>query len=186
MVKSKLEEFMDTPESDNLDNLVAESVVRDVQNESDGKAETLCAHVSGKAVPLESVGDEVFSTKILGDGCAVEPEEGRLYSPCDGKVEGVFDTKHAVNLTSDSGAEILLHIGIDTVKLGGKYFKSFVKQGQSVKKGDLLITFDMDGIKRDGYKLTTPMIVCNSGSYKRIRSAVKGKIGAGEKLLELD
>lgn len=186
VVKSKLEEFMDTPESDNLDNLVAESVVRDVQNESEGKAETLCAHVSGKAVPLESVGDEVFSTKILGDGCAVEPEEGRLYSPCDGKVEGIFDTKHAVNLTSDSGAEILLHIGIDTVKLGGKYFKSFVKQGQSVKKGDLLITFDMDGIKRDGYKLTTPMIVCNSGSYKRIRSAVKGKIGAGEKLLELD
>lgn len=88
----------------------------------------LYAHMTGKAVPLEEVGDEVFSAKVLGEGIAIEPAEGRLYAPCDGRVDTVFDTKHAVNIISSDGCEVLLHIGIDTVKLGGSTSNPTLKQ----------------------------------------------------------
>ena len=113
----------------------------------------------------------------------MEPCEGRLYSPCDGKIDSVFDTKHAINIVSEDGAEILLHIGIDTVKLEGKYFEAHVSDGQRVKKGDLLITFDMDKIKEAGYKLTTPMIICNADDYSSFEALAEGKTSAGDKLL---
>ena len=112
--------------------------------------------------------------------------EGKLYAPCDGTIEGVFDTKHAVNMTSDNGCEILLHIGIDTVKLGGQFFTAAVKDGQKVKKGDLLITFDIEGIRNAGYKVTTPMIICNSDDYGRINAAISGTVKAGENILKIN
>ena len=145
----------------------------------------LASYMNGTVILLEKVEDEVFSQKIIGDGIAIEPDVGELYSPCDGKVEMVFDTKHAVNLVSDDGCEILLHIGIDTVKLGGKYFESHVSDGQKIHKGDLLISFKLDSIRSEGYKTTTPLIICNTNDYRLIESVGSGKINVGESLLKL-
>jgi len=144
------------------------------------------AHLSGTVVPVEKVEDEVFSQKILGDGVAIEPSDGKLFAPCDGRVEKIFDSKHAINIVSDNGCEILLHIGIDTVKLGGKYFTVRAKEGQKIKKGELLISFDTKSIRDNGYKLVTPMIICNSDEYENIEILHDGKIDAGTDLIKAE
>lgn len=190
VVKSKLEDFLDTSAAENVDELLGQVTVNEDKNETqaektESKNEVLYSHLNGTVIELEKVEDEVFSAKVLGDGIAVEPVEGKLYAPCDGKVDMVFDTKHAVNLVSQSGCEVLLHIGIDTVKLNGEFFEAHVTDGQEIKKGDLLISFDIDGIKNAGYKITTPMIICNTDDYTSITAAATGSICAGEKLLEL-
>ena len=156
------------------------------KTEDTAKAITLYSHMNGTVVSLENVEDDVFSQKLLGGGIAVEPSDGRLYSPCDGRIESIFDTKHAVNLISDDGAEILLHIGIDTVKLNGKYFEAHVSEGQMVKRGEVLITFDMGEIRRAGYKLTTPMIVCNTDDYSSFEVLGQGNTAAGDTLLKIN
>ena len=194
VVKSNLEDFMQTAAADDLDSVLGEEQpVREekTKTKSEKPAEskkeiTLYSHLNGTVVPIENVEDDVFSQKILGEGIAVEPSEGRLYAPCNGTVDGVFDTKHAVNLVSEDGAEILLHIGIDTVKLDGRYFEAHVEDGQKIKKGDLLITFDMDKIKEAGFKLTTPMIICNTDDYSSFKPLAEGKIKSGDKLLGLN
>ena len=185
VVKSKLEDFMDTELSNNVDALVVGDIDENSEIKSSTKGETLYAHLKGKIIPLTDVEDEAFSQGILGKGIAIEPSVGNLYSPCDGRVESLFDTKHAVNLISENGAEILLHIGIDTVKLNGKYFSTHVKTGDEVKKGQLLINFDMEAIKNNGYKLTTPMVICNSDSYEKITILADGKIKNGDEIIEL-
>ena len=193
VVKSKLEDFLDTAESDNVDALLGGSAqTEEVKDNKSGKTDkgekkaiVLYSHLNGAVVPLEEVEDEAFSSKILGEGVAVEPTEGKLYAPCDGKVEMVFDTKHAINIVSDSGCEILLHIGIDTVKLGGECFEAHVSDGQEIKKGDLLISFDIEGIKKAGYKTTTPMIICNSDDYKSVEAIVSGEVSAKAKIIEI-
>ena len=193
VIKSNLEDFMQSPEADNIS-------ISDVpENESTGSAESkpaenaenaspiiLCSHMNGTIVPLENVEDDVFSQKILGEGIAIEPAEGRLYAPCDGTVESVFDTKHAVNIVSSDGAEILLHIGIDTVQLGGKVFTAHVSDGDKIKKGDLLISFDPDGIKDAGFKITTPMIICNSDDYHSFTPLAQGKTAPGEEIFKIN
>ena len=153
--------------------------------DTNGKTITLYSHMNGTAVKLEDVEDEVFSQKILGEGAAVEPSEGKLYAPCDGKIDSVFDTKHAVNMVSDDGVEILLHIGIDTVKLGGQYFEAHVSDGQEVKKGDLLISFDMDKIKAAGYKVTTPLIIGNTDDYASVEPVAQNSVSAGDIILKI-
>lgn len=145
----------------------------------------LTSHMNGTAVPLDEVEDEAFSQKILGDGAAAEPSEGKLFAPCDGVIGTVFDTKHAVNMVADGGAEILMHIGIDTVKLGGKYFDAHVSDGQQVKRGQLLISFDIEKIRSEGYKLTTPIVICNSSEYSEISVTAHGRISAESKIIEL-
>lgn len=179
--------------SDLLDFMEMENEKPQSENPQNGKPQNekpvnmdLSAYMNGTAIPLSEVEDEVFSQKILGDGVAIKPEEGKLYSPCRGKVEMVFDTKHAINLVSDQGCEILLHIGIDTVKLGGKYFDVHVSDGQEIHKGELLISFDLDGIKGEGYETTTPMIICNTGDYDSVRAVNSGKISVGEKLVKIN
>ena len=135
---------------------------------------------------MEKVEDEAFSQCILGQGVAVEPSEGYLYSPVDGVVEQVFDTKHAIGLLADDGADVLLHIGIDTVKLEGKYFTTRVAQDQRVKKGDLLISFDIDAIKKAGYKVTTPMIIANTDEYSAVKPLLDGgEVSVGTPILEV-
>lgn len=180
VIRSDLEEFMDSPESDNLD-LSADtkpeiSEPEKPAQQGGSKPITLYAHMKGTVVPLEQISDEAFSQKVLGEGIAVEPSEGRLYAPCDGKIEMVFDTRHAVSMVSDDGAEILLHIGIDTVKLGGKFFEAHVSDGQSVRRGDLLVTFDIDGIRQAGYSTVTPMIVCSTESHDSVIPAAAGEV----------
>lgn len=191
VVKSHLEDFLDTDLAKNVDALLADTVsdeqesVKPTAATSQGKGETLYAHLRGTVVPLESVEDEAFASKVLGDGVAIEPTEGKLYAPCDGKVDMVFESKHAINLVSAAGCEILLHVGIDTVRLGGKFFTAHVADGDTVKKGDLLISFDMAGIRKAGYKLTTPMIVCNTDDYTALQTIASGSVKAGDKILEI-
>ncbi|MEE1013820.1 MAG: glucose PTS transporter subunit IIA [Clostridia bacterium] len=187
VVKSNLEDFLDSASSDAIDDILVTGAV--VKEEKTEKAETpataLFAHLCGNVVALENVADEAFSSKVLGEGVAIEPSQGKLYAPCDGKVEMVFDTKHALNLVSSTGCELLLHIGIDTVKLKGEFFEAHVSDGQEVKKGDLLISFDMDGIKKAGYKTTTPMVICNTDDYASVSTVAAGSITAGEKIIEI-
>lgn len=128
-------------------------------------SEELDAPVSGKVVALSEVPDDVFSQGLLGKGIAVVPSEGKLYAPADGKIEMIFDTKHALGMKTNSGAEVLFHIGLDTVQLNGKYFDVKVEPNQEVKKGDLLETFDLDAIKKAGFNPITMMIVTNQNDY---------------------
>lgn len=194
VIKSNLEDFIDSPLSDDIDSIVGtEAETAEVKEEKpQAKAEvsaeakiTLYSHMNGNIVKLEDVEDEVFSQKILGEGVAVEPTEGKLFAPCDGKIDSVFDTKHAVNMVSSEGAEILLHIGIDTVKLGGKFFETHVSDGQEVKKGDLLISFDMENIKAAGYKVTTPLIIGNTDDYAAVETVAEGAVSAGDRVLTI-
>ena len=196
VIKSDLEDFIDSPYSDDPDSIIGTEGASDKteekpqtegaeNTETNGKAITLYSHMNGTAVKLEDVEDEVFSQKILGEGAAVEPSEGKLYAPCDGKIDSVFDTKHAVNMVSSEGVEILLHIGIDTVKLGGQYFEAHVSDGQEVKKGDLLISFDMDKIKAAGYKVTTPIIIGNTDDYSSVEPVAQNSVSAGDMILKI-
>lgn len=196
VIKSDLEDFIDSPYSDDPDSIIGTEKASDKieekpqtegaeNKETNGKTITLYSHMNGTAVKLEDVEDEVFSQKILGEGAAVEPSEGKLYAPCDGKIDSVFDTKHAVNMVSDDGVEILLHIGIDTVKLGGQYFEAHVSDGQEVKKGDLLISFDMDKIKAAGYKVTTPLIIGNTDDYASVEPVAQNSVSAGDMILKI-
>ncbi|MGN0695283.1 MAG: glucose PTS transporter subunit IIA [Oscillospiraceae bacterium] len=192
VIKSDLEDFMDTPASDDLDRLLGGVMTNDeaekgASESSSGneKLIALAAHMNGTAVPLSAVEDEAFASGALGDGAAIEPAEGKLYSPCEGIVETLFDTKHAISIRSDGGADILLHIGIDTVHLGGKYFLAHVKDGDRVKTGELLISFDLNGIRNEGYKLTTPLIVCNSDEFEDVSLRAEGSISAGENFLNV-
>lgn len=196
VIKSDLEDFIDSPYSDDPDSIIGTEGASDKteekpqtegaeNTETNGKAITLYSHMNGTAVKLEDVEDEVFSQKILGEGAAVEPSEGKLYAPCDGKIDSVFDTKHAVNMVSSDGVEILLHIGIDTVKLGGQYFEAHVSDGQEVKKGDLLISFDMDKIKAAGYKVTTPIIIGNTDDYASVEPVAQNSVSAGDMILKI-
>ncbi len=190
VIKSHLDDFLETPQSDNLSSIFTDNSSIDTdKNVADGekhkKALSLYAHLNGTIIPLENVDDEAFSTGILGDGAAIEPSDGNLYAPCDGKIDSIFDTKHAVNIISDDGAEILLHIGINTVRLGGKFFKSYVSDGQTVKQGDLLISFDLEKIKDAGYDTTTPIIVCNSDDYSAINVVAQNKVKVGDKIIDI-
>lgn len=151
-----------------------------------GSGEVMNSYMNGTVVPLEQVEDEAFSSGVLGLGIAIEPSEGKLYSPVDGEVENLFDTKHAIGVTTESGAELLMHIGMDTVKLKGKYFTAHVANGDKIKKGDLLISFDIDAIRSEGYKTITPLVVCNSDDYKSIKPLANGEIKKGDKLLEIE
>jgi PTS system, glucose subfamily, IIA component len=115
----------------------------------------------------------------------VLPDEGKVYSPVDGKITVVFPTKHAIGINSNGGAELLIHIGMDTVQLEGKGFTSHVEQDQEVHKGDLLMEFDVDGITNQGYDVTTPIIVTNSKNYNDVKVLAEGQINHGDKIIDL-
>lgn len=188
VIKSALDEFLESPQAAHaaeLANQDASPEPNTPEPSQAGQSQLLHAHMNGKVVPLEQVPDEAFSGKVLGDGCAIEPTDGKLYAPCDGVIDTVFDTCHAVNMRSDQGAELLLHVGIDTVKLGGKYFTAHVQNGQQVKTGDLLLSFDADKIRQAGYQLTTPLIVCNSEDYSKMEPLAYDIIRAGAAFLRL-
>lgn len=145
--------------------------------------DVLCAALSGKVIPLEEVEDEVFNTGTLGQGVAVLPTEGKVVAPCDGVISTIPSTKHAVGILGPADTEILIHVGMDTVKLNGKYFNCKTAEGDSVKKGDVLLEFDMEGIKSAGYSLVTPMVICNSDEYDNIDVAADGETQMGEELI---
>ena len=186
VIKSNLVDFMESPESDNLGTVVAAPVEETpAAPAKEAKAAVLAAHMNGTVLALCKVDDEAFASGAMGDGVAIEPAEGKLFAPADGVIESVFATKHAVGMTTDDGVEVLMHIGIDTVKLGGKYFEAHVAPEQKVKKGDLLVSFDMEAIRAEGYPLTTPMIICNTDDYKSIRILTSGTIQNGTDLMNV-
>ena len=187
VIKSNLVDFMESPESDHLDAPVAPAPAAEVAAApaKEVRSAVLGAHMTGAVVALADVADEAFASGAMGDGIAIEPTVGKLYAPADGVIETVFETKHAVGMTTDGGVELLLHIGIDTVKLGGKHFEAHVAPEQTVKKGDLLVSFDMAAIKAAGYPLTTPMIICNTDDYASINTLATGSVNHDVDLLSV-
>ena len=141
--------------------------------------------VEGKTIPLTQVSDEVFASGVLGKGVAVQPTSGKILAPADATVSMIYPTLHAVGLILDSGIEMMIHIGIDTVKLNGKYFEKHVQDGDHVKKGQLLVSFDMQKIEQAGYDLTTTVVVTNSKNYAAIGSTNKDNVTDNDQLLYL-
>lgn len=137
--------------------------------------EQFFAHAKGRLIPMEEVKDETFASKVLGDGIAVIPESGNVYAPADGTILSVFDTKHAVCFASSCGTEILIHIGVDTVNLKGKFFEAHVQDGDTVKKGQLLISFDKAQIEKAGYDTAIPMIFTDLSDDRRLEVSAPGK-----------
>lgn len=141
--------------------------------------------LAGTAIALEDVPDPTFAEGILGLGAAVEPSEGKVVAPADGTVGTLFDTHHAIGLNLDNGAELLIHIGINTVELNGEGFTAHVSEGDRVKRGQTLITFDKDLIASKGYKTVTPVIVTNPNDYSEIKRTADGNVSSSDVLLEL-
>lgn len=154
------------------------------QNEAK-KDVVLASPLAGKSVPLSEVNDPTFAQEILGKGGAILPAEGKLYAPADGKIITVMDTKHAIGMTSNDGAEILMHVGIDTVQLNGKHFEAKVQNGDSVKKGQLLLEFDVEGIQKEGYDVITSIIISNTPNYSAVTLKKTGDVSVGEEWMEL-
>lgn len=148
--------------------------------------EVLGAPIEGEAVASADVPDPTFAEEMLGKGMAIRPLEGKVFSPVDGEVTMVFDTKHAITVTSSKGAEILIHVGLDTVTLKGSAFTAHVSGGQAVKKGDLLLEFDMEAIKAAGLELISPIIICNSDDYKDIKRFAGKQVKPGDDIMELE
>lgn len=159
-----------------------EEVVTNNKKAEDKKETVICSPFTGKAMELSEVGDGVFSEKMLGNGIAVDPEEGTIMAPFDGTIAAVFDTKHAIGLVSDTGLELLIHIGIDTVQLNGKYYDIKVKNGDQIKKGDVIGAVDLEGIRSEGYRTITPIIVSNTDNYNEFKEKT-GSVTAGEEIL---
>ena len=155
VLKTNLEAFLQTSAADQVSSQVS-------------SGEEIKSPMNGTVIPLSEVPDAVFSSEMLGKGFGVEPSEGKAYAPVDGEVTTVFDTKHAIGLMSKHGVELLIHIGMDTVKLNGKGFDVKVKTGDQVKAGDLLAEFDMDLIKGEGYPVTTAVVVTNTDDCEEI------------------
>lgn len=145
----------------------------------------LVSPLNGKAIPLSEVKDEVFSSGLLGKGVAIEPSIGEVYAPCDGEIKTFFPTGHAIGILGNNGAEVLIHVGMDTVKLEGNGFTPMVKQGEKVKQGQLLLKFDIDKIVKSGYQVTTPIIISNSDAFADIVPMGFGDVKPGSELINL-
>ena len=171
VIKAKLEDYLE-----NAPKTPAAHAAKDT---------VLSACLNGTVVPLADVKDEAFASGALGDGIAIEPTDGELVAPADGEISSTFETHHAVGMTTADGAELLMHIGIDTVKLGGKHFTYLVNEGDKVKKGQPLIRFELEAIKAEGYPVTTPLIVCNTDDYAAVAAKASGTVKQGDALLEL-
>lgn len=155
------------------------------QKEQTAEIKKIESPLAGTVIPLSEVHDEVFASEMMGKGCAVIPEEGKVYAPFDGKVVGLLDSHHAVGMESTDGIEILIHVGMDTVKLNGRCFTIHVEEGEQVKKGQLLLEFDILGIKEAGYEVTTPIVVTNSDEFNDVEMKAEGQVTVGVELLEL-
>lgn len=150
------------------------------------KEEVIMAPVDGEVLPLAKADDEVFASKALGEGVVIEPSSGSVVAPFDGKVVTLFPTKHAIGLVSPNGAEVLIHIGVNTVELNGKYFESFVKQGDEVKAGQPMVTFDPQSIKKAGYSAQVMVLVTNTAAYQNVSVLHEGNTRSKEQLLKLE
>ena len=138
---------------------------KEIEEVANVELEEIFSPLVGEVVSLSELKDEAFASELLGKGVAVKPTKGVITAPSNATVSAIFPTNHAIGLVLDNGVELLIHVGMDTVNLGGKHFESYVKQDDKVQKGDKLISFDIEKIKADGYDVTTPVVVTNTKSY---------------------
>ncbi len=141
--------------------------------------------LQGQVIPMEEVPDDTFAAKVLGDGMAVVPSEGIVYAPFDGWVEKVYDAKHAISISSMDGIELLIHVGIGTEELAGKFYDTFVSDGDQIQRGERLLKFDIAGMKEAGYSTVTPVIVTNSDDYDAIYLEGTGMIDDQDILMKI-
>ena len=185
VIKAKLEDYLENAPKTPAATAAPAPATVPAAPAAAAKDTVLSACLNGTVVPLADVKDEAFASGALGDGIAIEPIDGELVAPADGEISSTFETHHAVGMTTADGAELLMHIGIDTVKLGGKHFTYLVNEGDKVKKGQPLIRFELEAIKAEGYPVTTPLIVCNTDDYAAVAAKASGTVKQGDALLEL-
>jgi len=149
------------------------------------ESEIIYSPLNGGAKALSEVNDPTFAQELMGKGIAIEPSEGKVVSPVKGEVAAIFATKHAIALKSENGAEILIHIGIDTVALEGKHFVSHINQGDNVNIGDLLVEFDIEAIKNEGYDVITSIIITNTDDYSDIKKTDSKRVLEKDMLIEV-
>jgi PTS system beta-glucosides-specific IIC component len=169
-----------TYKPDEAEMKTVDAVVIDTSKVNTATAKKIYAPVKGRVLPITQSADAAHQQEAVGKGVCFMPLGGKIFAPCDGKVGMVFDTKHAVSIVSQDGVEVLIHCGIDTVKLGGKGFTPHVKDDDEVKAGQLILEYDKDIIARAGFNLETQVVVTNSGDYKAITQAKTGDCLAGD------
>lgn len=149
------------------------------------KLEEIYAPVAGKAVAITEVPDPTFAEGLLGNGIAIEPTDGKVYAPCNATVDMMFETGHAVSLVSESGAEILIHVGLETVSLEGKPFTVHVHDGDKVTKGQLMLEVDLEAVRAAGLPTITPVLICNTDAYPTFKTHVGKDVTNDDVVLEL-
>jgi PTS system D-glucosamine-specific IIC component len=183
VIKSNLEDYLASSASDS--DIITGVEIKKTTSEIKNINTTVYSPMNGKVISLKDVNDGVFSEGMLGKGVAIEPNDGKVFAPFDGEVEMVYDTKHAIGLVSKDGVELLIHVGIDTVQLGGRYFDVKVENGTKIHKGDLLMQADLKGIQSSGYPTVTPVIVTNTDDFSSVHPTEKTNSRIGDKIIEI-
>lgn len=153
--------------------------------EKNAKTISLKAVEDGRTIPMDEVNDQTFAQELLGPGIAIVPSNGTVVFPIDGTIATVMDTKHAVCIQGEDGLELIVHAGLDTVELNGKYYQTYKEIGDQVKAGDVLLEFDLEEITKAGYDVTTPIVITNLGDYKITKCLTGQQVKAGEEVIQL-
>ena len=153
--------------------------------EKNAKTISLKAVEDGRTIPMDEVNDQTFAQELLGPGLAIVPSNGTVVSPINGTIATVMDTKHAVCIQGEDGLELIVHAGLDTVELNGKYYQTYKEIGDQVKAGDVLLEFDLEEITKAGYDVTTPIVITNLGDYKITKCLTGQQVKAGEEVIQL-
>ena len=153
--------------------------------EKNAKTISLKAVEDGRTIPMDEVNDQTFAQELLGPGIAIVPSNGTVVSPINGTIATVMDTKHAVCIQGEDGLELIVHAGLDTVELNGKYYQTYKEIGDQVKAGDVLLEFDLGEITKAGYDVTTPIVITNLGDYKITKCLTGQQVKAGEEVIQL-
>ena len=153
--------------------------------EKNAKTISLKAVEDGRTIPMDEVNDQTFAQELLGPGIAIVPSNGTVVSPINGTIATVMDTKHAVCIQGEDGLELIVHAGLDTVELNGKYYQTYKEIGDQVKAGDVLLEFDLEEITKAGYDVTTPIVITNLGDYKITKRLTGQQVKAGEEVMQL-
>lgn len=153
--------------------------------EKNAKTISLKAVEDGRTIPMDEVNDQTFAQELLGPGIAIVPSNGTVVAPIDGTIATVMDTKHAVCIQGEDGLELIVHAGLDTVELNGKYYQTYKEIGDQVKAGDVLLEFDLEEITKAGYDVTTPIVITNLGDYKITKCLTGQQVKAGEEVIQL-
>lgn len=153
--------------------------------EKNAKTISLKAVEDGRTIPMDEVNDQTFAQELLGPGIAIVPSNGIVVSPINGMIATVMDTKHAVCIQGEDGLELIVHAGLDTVELNGKYYQTYKEIGDQVKAGDVLLEFDLEEITKAGYDVTTPIVITNLGDYKITKCLTGQQVKAGEEVIQL-